>query len=234
MFIQTESTPNPNSLKFIPGKPVLAPEHGVVTASFPDFRTAQKTSPLAAKLFSVEGVTTVLFGRDYIAVNISEDADWLDTKPAIFGVIMDFYASGDPVMREGTQEDDMDRAGTRILDTDDEATALIKELLESRIRPAVQEDGGDVVFKKFDEDTGIVWLQLQGSCVGCPSSSGTLKHGIQNMLTHYVEEVKGVEEWVDEELESVSQEQLEKLEQKLAEMKEKTAEGGSAKQSSKE
>lgn len=217
LFIQTESTPNPNSLKFVPGKPVLPADSAAVTMNFPDFRTAQQQSPLAAKLFSVDGVSTVFFGRDYIAVNIAEGHDWSDAKPAIFGVITDFYASEEPVLRSDSHHlSDADRANTRILETDDEPTALIKELLESRIRPAIQEDGGDLVFKKFDPETGLVWLQLQGSCVGCPSSAGTLKHGIQNMLMHYVEEVKGVEEWIDEELEAVSQEQLAKLEQRLS------------------
>lgn len=213
LFIQTRDTPNPQSLKFVPGKPVL---EGGGTRDFGSLRAAQ-ASPLARSLFAVEGVSGVMLGGDFVAVSVGEDVDWTVTKPHVFAAITDFYASGDPVLRD--EEAAATSESTDILEDDSEVVAMIKELLETRIRPAVQEDGGDVMFRGFDEETGVVWLQLQGSCVGCPSSSVTLKSGIENMLMHYIPEVEEVREWVDEELEAVSDDALRKLEERLASAK---------------
>jgi len=206
MFIQTQETPNPQSLKFHPGKPVL--DHG--SADFQSFKQAQK-SPLARKLFQIPGVRGIFFGSDFISVTISEDTDWQFVKPDIFGVITDFYATGEPVMPADAAQ--LPGADTVIHEDDDEVVAVVKEILESKIKPHVQEDGGDILYKGFND--GIVYLQMQGSCVGCPSSAVTLKSGIENMLMHYVPEVRGVQEWVDKELEDVSVEQLKKLEESL-------------------
>jgi len=191
MFIQTESTPNPDSLKFIPGKTVL--EAG--TKEFRNLREAQ-VSPLARKLFQTEGVTGVYFSSDFVTVSKDGDADWVALKPQIFANIMDFFDSGEPVLVEG---DDAERDSLLITDDDSEVVQMIKELLELRIRPSVQEDGGDIVYRNFDEETGVVLLQMQGSCAGCPSSTVTLKAGIENMLMHYIPEVKEVRAVDDED-----------------------------------
>ena len=185
MFIQTESTPNPESLKFVPGKPVL---EGGQSRDFRSLREAQ-ASPLARKLFQTEGVVGVYLAGDFVTVSKESAAEWLTLKPQIFSAIMDFYASGVPALNEGdgAVADSLD-----ISDDDSEVVQMIKELLEMRIRPSVQEDGGDIVFQGFDEEEGVVWLQMQGSCAGCPSSSVTLKAGIENMLMHYIPEVKEV------------------------------------------
>ncbi|XP_078005683.1 NFU1 iron-sulfur cluster scaffold homolog, mitochondrial isoform X1 [Phascolarctos cinereus] len=206
MFIQTQDTPNPNSLKFIPGKPVLVSQ----TMDFPTPATAFR-SPLARgvegeavglsnlptvtqQLFRIEGVKSVFFGPDFITVTKeSEDLDWNLLKPDIYATIMDFFTSGLPLVNEETLSTD---AAT---EEDDEVVAMIKELLDTRIRPTVQEDGGDVIYKGFED--GIVQLKLQGSCTSCPSSIITLKNGIQNMLQFYIPEVEGVEQVVDDELE---------------------------------
>ncbi len=185
IFIQTLDTPNPKSLKFVPGKPVL--EDG--TLEFVDAKSAG-TSPLAKKLFSIQGVRNVFLGTDFISVTLSEEEEWTDTKPEVFATIMDFYQSGMPLLDDGITTDNS--AGTEIFDDDDEVVAMIKELLEARIRPAVQDDGGDIAYRGFED--GVVKVQLQGSCVGCPQSSVTLKMGIENMLMHYIPEVKAVEE----------------------------------------
>ena len=194
MFIQTETTPNPQSLKFLPGREVLPEEHGT-GANFASTMDAVR-SPLAKQLFQVLGVTTVFFGRDFVSVNIGEDtnATWETVKPQVFAIIMDHFAANNPVILGAATAVD-----TEIYDDDDEVVALIKELLETRIRPAVQGDGGDIVYRGFDYNTGLVDLELAGSCVGCPSSSATLQHGVQNMLMHYIPEVKGVNQIVPEE-----------------------------------
>ncbi|VFQ64219.1 unnamed protein product [Cuscuta campestris] len=186
MFIQTQSTPNPLSLMFYPGKPVM--ETG--SADFPNARSAMN-SPLAKALFGIDGITRVFFGSDFVTVTKSDDATWDLLKPEVFAAIMDFYASGDPLFLDSKTAASMD---TAIKEDDSETVAMIKELLETRIRPAVQDDGGDIEYRGFDEDTGIVKLRMQGACSGCPSSSVTLKSGIENMLMHYVPEVKGVEQ----------------------------------------
>lgn len=189
MFIQTQSTPNPLSLMFHPGKPVME----IGSSDFPNARAAM-TSPLAKALFSIDGITRVFFGSDFITVTKSEEASWDFLKPEIFAAIMDFYTSGKPLFLDSNAAAAMD---TTIQEDDSEIVAMIKELLETRIRPAVQDDGGDIEYRGFDEETGIVTLKMQGACSGCPSSSVTLKSGIENMLMHYVPEVKGVEQELD-------------------------------------
>ncbi|XP_053444995.1 NFU1 iron-sulfur cluster scaffold homolog, mitochondrial isoform X2 [Nycticebus coucang] len=187
MFIQTQDTPNPNSLKFIPGKPVLETR----TMDFPTPATAFQ-SPLARQLFRIEGVKSVFFGPDFITITKeNEELDWNLLKPDIYATIMDFFASGLPIV---TEEAPSGEAGS---EEDDEVVAMIKELLDTRIRPTVLEDGGDVIYKGFED--GIVQLKLQGSCTSCPSSIITLKNGIQNMLQFYIPEVEGVEQVMDNE-----------------------------------
>lgn len=179
MFIQTEQTPNPASIKFLPGRPVLPG----ATADFPDAESAG-TSPLAQSLFAIQGVTGVFFGADFVTVSKADDVAWFVLKPSVLGAIMDHFASGGPIMASPAASGQAADAG----DEDaDEVVAQIKELLDSRVRPAVAADGGDIVFRGFDE--GVVYLHLQGSCAGCPSSSMTLKAGIENMLRHYIPEV---------------------------------------------
>ncbi|KAM9368703.1 NFU1 iron-sulfur cluster scaffold homolog, mitochondrial [Phaethornis superciliosus] len=188
MFIQTQDTPNPNSLKFIPGKEVL--ESRTMEFSTP---AAAFCSPLARQLFKIEGVKSVFFGPDFITITKeSEDLDWNLLKPDIYATIMDFFASGLPVVT-----DEAPRTDTAASEDDDEVVLMIKELLDTRIRPTVQEDGGDVIYKGFED--GIVQLKLQGSCTSCPSSIITLKNGIQNMLQFYIPEVEGVEQVVDDD-----------------------------------
>jgi Fe-S cluster biogenesis protein NfuA len=183
MFIQTESTPNPATLKFLPGRDVMG--EGAV-ADFPSAETAGR-SPLAKALFSIPEVSRVFFGADFISVT-KRDGDWKHLKPAILGAVMEHFTQGHPLI-EGSAAETDDSAS----DDDSEIVAQIKELIETRVRPAVAQDGGDIIFKRFDEDSGIVSLQLQGSCAGCPSSTMTLKNGIENMLRHYVPEVTAVE-----------------------------------------
>lgn len=189
MFIQTQDTPNPNSLKFLPGCIVL--ESG--TMDFAGPRDAY-TSPLARQLFRIDGVKSVFLGPDFITITRTDvDCDWKVLKPDVFATIMDFFTSGLPVV----SDENTPRADTAPSDDDDEVVAMIKELLDTRIRPTVQEDGGDVLYRGFED--GIVKLQLQGSCTSCPSSMVTLKSGIQNMLQFYVPEVEGVEEVKEDE-----------------------------------
>jgi len=179
LFIQTEQTPNPSTLKFLPGRVVM--EKG--TADFANVEAAAP-SPLARRLFAVEGVERVFFGSDFVTVTKSGDRDWQILKPSILGGIMEHYTSGDPVIADG------DRAAAASAD-DDEVVAQIKELLDTRVRPAVAQDGGDIVFHDFRD--GVVYLHMQGSCSGCPSSTATLKMGIENLLKHYVPEVVEVQ-----------------------------------------
>ncbi|ARO14005.1 NifU-like domain protein [Ketogulonicigenium robustum] len=177
MFIQTESTPNPATLKFLPGQQVL--ELG--TADFPSVETAT-ASPLAQRLFAVEGVNGVFLGYDFITVTKADDLEWAHLKPAVLGAIMEHFQSGLPVMEGETV------SAHRAHDGEDGAIVeQIKELLDTRVRPAVAQDGGDITFHGFDR--GIVYLYMQGSCAGCPSSTLTLKMGIENLLRHYIPEV---------------------------------------------
>src|SRR5215469_8833276 len=185
MFIQTESTPNPATLKFLPGREVMG--EGSV-ADFPD-REAAARSPLAVALFAVPEVSRVFFGSDFISVTKST-GDWKHLKPAILGTIMEHFTRGLPLIAEASAEaEDESNFG----DGDPEIIAQIKELIDTRVRPAVAADGGDIVFKGFDGGSGVVFLHLRGSCAGCPSSTITLRNGIENMLRHYVPEVSAVE-----------------------------------------
>ena len=180
MFIQTEETPNPVTLKFLPGQEVLPSG----TADFPTEEAAADKSPLASALFRVDGVAGVFFGSDFITVTKSGDAEWQTLKPQILGIIMEHFAAGRPVMMEAV--DNLSQAS----DDDDPVVSQIKELLDTRVRPAVAMDGGDIQFHGFDR--GIVYLAMQGSCAGCPSATMTLKAGIENMLRHYIPEVMEV------------------------------------------
>jgi Fe-S cluster biogenesis protein NfuA len=184
MFIQTESTPNPASLKFLPGRDVL----GAGTADFPTREAAAK-SPLASKLFEIEGVSGVFFGSDFITVSKSS-GEWPQLKPMILGAIMEHFTLGEPLFlgEAGAEEAEPTYEGEEA-----EIVAQIKELIDTRVRPAVANDGGDIIFKGFDGGSGTVFLHLQGSCAGCPSSTITLKNGIENMLRHYIPEVSAVE-----------------------------------------
>jgi Fe-S cluster biogenesis protein NfuA len=181
MFIQTEATPNPATLKFLPGRAVL-------DAGTLDMPTREKAaqSPLAEKLFGLPNVGGVFFGADFISVT-KTDGDWQQIKPAVLGAIMEHYMSGAPLLAADAQA----AASDEFFDAADEETVtLIKDLLETRVRPAVASDGGDITFKGYKE--GIVYLHMQGACSGCPSSTATLKHGIQNLLRHFVPEVTEV------------------------------------------
>tara|TARA_B100002051_G_C16734131_1_gene640120 strand:- start:2200 stop:2751 length:552 start_codon:yes stop_codon:yes gene_type:complete len=179
MFIQTESTPNPATLKFLPGNSVM--ETGTANFAAPD---EANRSPLAQSLFATEGVTGVFLGADFITVTKSDDKEWDVMKPLILGAIMEHFQSGRPVI-------EADAADTTVADgDDDEVVVQIRELIDTRVRPAVAQDGGDIVYKGFED--GIVYLHMQGACAGCPSSTATLKHGIENMLRYYVPEVQEV------------------------------------------
>ncbi|GHA61325.1 iron transporter [Amylibacter ulvae] len=183
MFIQTESTPNPATLKFLPGQTVMA----AGTADFPSADAAH-SSPLAQRIFAVDGVSGVFFGPDFVTVTKTDAMEWDHIKPAILGAIMEHFQSGAPVM-DGA---DADAAGGHAEHSgeDSEIVDQIKELLDTRVRPAVAQDGGDITFHGFDR--GVVYLHMQGACAGCPSSTITLKMGIENLLRHYIPEVTEV------------------------------------------
>ena len=178
MFIQTESTPNPATLKFLPGQAVLA----TGTADFPSAETAGK-SPLAQRVFAVDGVTAVFLGNDFVTVTKAEAVEWDHIKPSILGAIMEHYQSGQPAI-EGESTDGGHAAHDG---PDGDIVNQIKELLDTRVRPAVAQDGGDITFHGFER--GVVYLHMQGACAGCPSSTLTLKMGIENLLRHYIPEV---------------------------------------------
>jgi Fe-S cluster biogenesis protein NfuA len=175
MFIQTEQTPNPATLKFLPGREVMA--KGV--ADFTDAERAE-ASPLARRVFEVDGVTGVFLGSDFITVTKAEGQDWYLLKPAVLGAIMEHYLSGDPVLEAELAEPEA-AVG------EDELARQIRELIETRVRPAVAQDGGDIIFQGFER--GVVYLHMRGACSGCPSSTITLKNGIENLLRYYVPEV---------------------------------------------
>jgi len=182
MFIQTEPTPNPATLKFLPGRTVMA----TGTADFPTAEAAGR-SPLAERLFLIDGVNGVFLGADFISVTKQEDKDWQFLKPAILGVVMEHFTAGHPVILEDSPDE---TAEANFREEDREVVAQIHELLDTRIRPAIAMDGGDVIFHGFED--GIVYLRMQGACSGCPASSATLKSGIENMLRHYIPEVAEV------------------------------------------
>ena len=183
MFIQTEATPNPATLKFIPGRTVL----DTGTMEFAN-REAAARSPLAERLFAVSGVTGVFYGSDFVTVT-KDDSDWQHLKPAILGAIMEHYMSGAPLLADGTVGNDEahDEEDEFFDEADAETVEVIKDLIETRVRPAVANDGGDITFRGFKDS--IVYLNMKGSCAGCPSSTATLQHGIQNLLKHFVPDV---------------------------------------------
>jgi Fe-S cluster biogenesis protein NfuA len=225
MFIQTESTPNADALKFNPNQRVL-PES--ISSPFLEYLSPRSTiapphpSPLAGKLFNIDGVTSVFFGTDYITVTKDSATPWAHVKPEVFAVINEFMLSGQTIVntvedkaKEGGQE------GTEIdslayNEDDDEVIGMIKEILETRIRPAIQEDGGDIEFRGFHD--GQVLLKLRGACRTCDSSTVTLKNGIESMLMHYIEEVKGVQQVLDQE-EEIAIQEFAKFEEKLRQQK---------------
>jgi Fe-S cluster biogenesis protein NfuA len=179
MFIQTEPTPNPATLKFLPGRTVL--ESGTF-----DLRSREgaEKSPLAERLFSIDSVSGVFFGSDFITVTKS-DGEWSQLKPRVLGAIMEHFMSGAPVLRTDAEAGE---PGDEFFDeADAETVATIKDLIETRVRPAVANDGGDITFRGFKN--GVVFLAMKGACSGCPSSTATLQHGIQNLLRHYVPDV---------------------------------------------
>ncbi len=178
MFIETEQTPNPATLKFLPGRGVMAKG----TADFPSAEAAER-SPLAQRLFQVEGVAGVFLGADFVTVTKTDTKTWQVLKPAILGIVMEHFATNRPVILEDTAAP----AAASAEGEDSEIITQIKELIETRVRPAVAQDGGDIIFQGFED--GVVYLHMQGSCAGCPSSTATLKAGIENMLKHYVPEV---------------------------------------------
>ena len=190
MFIQTEDTPNPASLKFIPGREVM----GADSAQFSAIDEAS-SSPLARRLFAVEGVAAVFFGSDFISITKADSHDWFTIKPGILAAIMEHYASGMPIVEGNASIDGSDNTdtGDDAGDTgaDSETIQQIKHLLDTRVRPAVAMDGGDIVFKSFEN--GVVTLYMRGACAGCPSAGATLKMGIENLLRHYIPEVQEVQ-----------------------------------------
>lgn len=181
MFIQTEATPNPATLKFIPGETVMSDG----TANFSTETDAER-SPLASRLFKVDGVNGVFLGHDFITVTKDDPTDWQVLKPAVLGAVMEHFLSGEPAITQSTDTTASDQSS----EDDDEIVSQIKELLDTRVRPAVAQDGGDIIFHGFED--GIVMLEMHGACAGCPSSTATLKHGIENLLRHYVPEVEEV------------------------------------------
>ncbi|WOJ91271.1 NifU family protein [Methylocapsa polymorpha] len=186
MFIQTEATPNPATLKFLPGRPVM-------TLGTLDIRSPEgaKQSPLAQALFSLERVSGVFFGSDFISVTKS-DGDWQEIKPAVLGAIMEHFLSGEPLLNDEAGVAPAGDGDEFFAPNDADTVATIKKLIETHVRPAVANDGGDIKFRGFRD--GTVFLAMKGSCSGCPSSSATLRHGIQNLLKHYVPDVRAVEQ----------------------------------------
>ncbi len=181
IFNQTEATPNPATMKFQPGRDVL----GSGTIEFLN-RTEAARSPLAERLFGVEGVTAVFYGSDFVTVT-KDDTDWQHLKPAVLGAIMEHYMSGEPLLGDGTEQADADEFFS---EADAETVEIIKDLIETRVRPAVANDGGDITFRGFRD--GVVFLNMKGACSGCPSSTATLRHGIQNLLRHFIPDVTEV------------------------------------------
>ena len=187
MFIQTEATPNPEVLKFMPGREVLG-------AGMREFRDADEAvvSPLAKALFDLGDVNRVFFGPDFLTVTKAAEAEWPHLKAPILAAVMDHFTSGRPLLLDAA-ESGHDNDGVYDEETS-QIVAEIKDLLDTRIRPAVAQDGGDILFDRFEPETGVVWLHMRGACSGCPSSSATLKSGVENLLKHYVPEVTRVEQ----------------------------------------
>lgn len=209
MFIQTENTPNEDSLKFIPGVEVMS----TGSAEFLDTRSALP-SPLAIRLMGIQGVRAVFYGPDFVTVTKDSEHPWSVIKPEVYSTLMEHFTSGALLFRSEEERLNAGPQDTRILDTDSETVAMIKELLDTRVRPAIQEDGGDIEYRGFED--GIVKLMLKGSCRGCSSSTVTLKSGIERMLTHYIPEVKSIEQVLDPE-ETIALDEFSKFEKRLAE-----------------
>lgn len=191
MFIQTENTPNPSALKFLPGRDVLGAK--ALGRDFPT-RESAAASPLATVLFGLDGVESVFLGADFITVTKADAADWRHVKAPVLGVIADHLAAGLPIVTD--DDAPLRRPATPLEDYEGEDREIVEqiiELIDTRVRPAVANDGGDIVFRHYEPRTGVVFLSLHGSCSGCPSSTQTLKSGIENMLKHYVPEVAKVE-----------------------------------------
>jgi Fe-S cluster biogenesis protein NfuA len=186
MFIETETTPNPATLKFLPGRAVMS-------AGTLDIRAAEgaERSPLARALFEIDGVSGVFFGADFISVT-KTDGEWSELKPAVLGVIMEHFMSGAPLLADGAVADPHTEQDEFFAPEDAETVGTIKDLIDTRVRPAVAGDGGDIKFRGYKD--GVVYLAMKGSCSGCPSSTATLKHGIQNLLRHYLPSVTAVEQ----------------------------------------
>jgi Fe-S cluster biogenesis protein NfuA len=190
MFIQTETTPNPDVLKFLPGRDVLG-------EGAREFRSADEAagSPLAEAIFELEDVKRVFFGADFLTVTRdTHGLEWPQMKAPILAAIMEHYTSGASILRETGEADSGGHDDTVYTGDTAQVVAEIKDLLDTRIRPAVAQDGGDITFNRFEPETGVVWLHMRGACSGCPSSSATLKAGVENMLKHYVPEVTRVEQ----------------------------------------
>ncbi len=191
MYIQTEDTPNPQSMKFLPGQDVLGA--GALGMDFPTIESSGG-SPLAQALFEIDGVLGVFLGADFVTVTKTEAVEWLHIKPSVLGAIADHLAAGRPVVLDGEQSDAAPATPLEDYEGEDrEVVEQIIELIDTRVRPAVAADGGDIVFKHYEPRTGVVFLSMHGACAGCPSSTYTLKAGIENMLKHYVPEVVKVE-----------------------------------------
>jgi len=225
IFIQTENTPNPDALKFLPNHPILPPG---LSSPFLEYLNPRSTlapphpSPLAASLMNIDGVTSVFYGADFITVTKAADVNWAHVKPEVFSLITEAVSSGTPIVtttenksgevgQEGLEEDSLS-----FNENDSEVVGMIKELVETRIRPAIQEDGGDIEFRGFEG--GNVMLKLRGACRTCDSSTVTLKNGIESMLMHYIEEVKGVIQVLDQE-EEIAMQEFAKFEEKLKQQK---------------
>ncbi|KAI0426062.1 scaffold protein Nfu/NifU N terminal-domain-containing protein [Xylaria sp. FL1042] len=230
IFIQTENTPNPDALKFLPNHPVIPPEVGI---PFIEYLNARSTiappypSPLAAQLMNTDGVTSVFYGADFITVTKAPDANWAHIRPEVFSLITEAISSNQQLVTvkegagpasaaEGGRGQEVERDSLAYDENDDEVVGMIKELLETRIRPAIQEDGGDIEFRGFEN--GYVMLKLRGACRTCDSSTVTLQNGIEGMLMHYIEEVKGVKQVMDQE-EEIAIKEFAKFEEKLREQK---------------
>ncbi|KAK3304340.1 scaffold protein Nfu/NifU N terminal-domain-containing protein [Chaetomium strumarium] len=216
IFIQTENTPNPDALKFLPNHRIL-PEG--ITSPFIEYLSPRSTisppypSPLAAQLMNIDGVTAVFYGADFITVTKAADANWAHIRPEVFSLITEAITSGQTIVNVvERKEGEAERDSLSYDENDSEVVGMIKELLETRVRPAIQEDGGDIEFRGFEE--GYVKLKLRGACRTCDSSTVTLKNGIEGMLMHYIEEVKGVHQVLDQE-EEIAMREFAKFEEKL-------------------
>ncbi|CAM1504141.1 Fc.00g017320.m01.CDS01 [Cosmosporella sp. VM-42] len=234
IFIQTENTPNPDALKFIPNHRVVPAE---ISTPFIEYLNPRSTisppypSPLAAKLMNIDGITSVFYGADFITVTKAADANWAHVRPEIFALITEAITSGETIVniverKEGEAATDAEEDSLAYNEDDSEVVGMIKELLETRIRPAIQEDGGDIEFRGFD-DEGYVNLKLRGACRTCDSSTVTLKNGIEGMLMHYIEEVKGVNQVLDQE-EEIALQEFARFEEKLKQQKPKATPQASA------